>query len=237
MMRSVRKAAGCGVPNWRVFVCLPLIATLPVSLLADESPAAMLRSSGGVQVNKSPAPSSTALLMDDLIETQQQSVARIEITGSVADINPETVVKFEGDELVLEHGSLSVNTSRLLRVRVGCLEVTPVTADWTHYEVADLNGRVTVSALKSDVNIDQRSGKDPEAKQPGQSNRVTVREGERKSREEKCAAALIDESAAPAAKGAILNSPYVKWPAVVGIGVLTCWALCRTSNPLSPSNP
>jgi hypothetical protein len=236
-MRSVRKAVGFGASYWRVFVCLPLIASLPVSLLADETTAAMLRSTGGVQVNKNPAPSSTALLMDDLIETQQQSIARIEITGSVADINPETVVKFEGDELVLEHGSLSVNTSRLLRVRVGCLEVTPVNADWTHYEVADLNGRVTVSALKSDVNIDEHSHRDQDVSHPGQSNRVTVREGERKSREEKCAAALIHESAAPAAKGAILNSPYVKWPAVVGIGVLTCWALCRNSNPLSPSNP
>jgi hypothetical protein len=237
MMRSVRKAVGSGASNWRLFVCLPLIATLPVSLFADETATAMLRSSGGVQVNKSPAPSSTALLMDDLIETQQQSVARIEITGSVADINPETVVQFEGDELVLEHGSLSVNTSRLLRVRVGCLEVTPVNAEWTHYEVADLNGRVTVSALKSDVYINERSRKDQEEKPPNQSNRVTVREGEHKSREDKCAAALINESAAPAAKGAILNSPYVKWPTLVGIGVLTCWALCRTSNPLSPSNP
>ena len=66
----------------------------------------------GVLVNKNPAPASIALFPNDLIETQKAVVARIEVTGSSADINPETVVQFEGNELVLDHGSLSVNTSR-----------------------------------------------------------------------------------------------------------------------------
>ena len=98
--------------------------------------------------------------------------------------------QFEGTELVLDHGSLSVNTSRGLRVRVGCLIVTPVNnAEWTHYDVADVDGKVTVSALKNDVNIDVRSRTPQQAKQAAHSNQVTVREGEQKSREEKCGAA------------------------------------------------
>src|ERR1700674_1595336 len=136
-----------------------MIVILPVSLPAQDTAAAMLRSNGtGVLLNKNPAPASAALFSNDLIETPKTAVARIEASGSSADLNPETVVQFEGNELVLDHGSLSVNTSRGLRVRVGCVTVTPVNdAQWTHYEVADLDGKVTVAALKNDVYIDARS--------------------------------------------------------------------------------
>jgi len=219
-------------------VCLPLIAILPASLLADDA-TAMLRSNGiGVLVNKNPAPASVALYSDDLIETQENSVARIETRGSSANINPGTIVQFDGDELVLDRGGLSVSTSRGLKVRVGCLIVTPANdAGWTQYDVADVNGKVTVSALKDDVNIDSRSGNPRQASQGGRSNRVTVREGEQKSREEKCGAADIKESGAVAGKGAILNSPWARGAGMATIVGLTCWALCQSSNPISPSGP
>lgn len=216
-----------------------MMVVLPVSLLADDSGAAMLRSNGSVLVNKNSAPASVALFLDDLIETQQGAIARLEASGSTADINAETVVQFEGDELVLEHGSVSVNTSRLLRVRVGCLIVTPVNADWTHYDVIDKDGKVTVSALKNDVYLESRyrSNNPQQAKQPAHSDRVLVREGEQKSREEKCGAADIKESGRFAGRGAIMNSPYVQWPAAGVIIGLTCWALCNSDNPVSPSAP
>jgi hypothetical protein len=217
-----------------------MIVILPVSLMADDT-AAMLRSSGGVLVNKNVAPASVALFPDDLIETQDKVAARIESSGSTADINPDTVLQFEGDELVLEHGSLSVNTSRGLKVRIGCITVTPVNLDWTHYDVADMNGKVTVSAMKNDVYIDSRSNtaqsaKD-KAKQGAHFDRVTVRESEEKSRDEKCPAAPVKLSDRFAAKGAIMNSPWARGAGIIGIGVLTCWALCRSDEPISPSGP
>jgi hypothetical protein len=216
-----------------------MIAILPVSLLGQEAATAMLRSNGvGVTVNKNSVPASTALFSKDLIETQKQSAARIEATGSAADISPETMVQFEGDVLVLEHGSLSVNTSRGLRVRVGCLTVTPVNdAEWTHYDVTDLDGKVTVSALKLDVYIDAGSRNPQQAKQSNHSDRVTVREGERKSREEKCGAGYLETPDAIAAKGAIMNSPWAIGAGVIAIGVLTCVGLCHDDNPISPTKP
>jgi hypothetical protein len=157
-----------------------MIVILPVSLLAQDTTAAILRSNGiGVQVNRSPAPASSALFSGDEIETQKNSAARIDASGSAADLNPETMVQFEVNELVLEHGSLSVNTSRGLRVKVGCLMVTPATdAEWTHYDVVDLDGKVRVSALKNDVYINASSNNPKQAKQSGHSDRVIVREGE-----------------------------------------------------------
>ena len=215
-----------------------MLAILPVSFQAQDNAVAILHSDGvGVLVNKNPAPASIALFSDDVIETEKAAVARIDISGSAADINAETVVQFEGNELVLDHGSLSVNTSRGMTVRVGCLTITPAnTTEWTHYDVADLNGKVNVSALKNDVNIEERSGSLRQAKQSGHSNRVSVREGEQKSREEKCGAADFKQPGTPLA-GAIMNSPYVVGGSLLGIGVLTCWALCRSDDPISPTTP
>jgi hypothetical protein len=231
---------GRSVFEWRNLVCLPMMVILPVSLMADDTGAAMLRSNGGVLVNKNPAPASTALFPDDLVETQQ-GTARLEASGSTADFSPDTVVQFEGDELVLEHGTVSVNTSRLLRVRVGCVTVTPVNADWTHYDVTDTDAKITVSALKNDVVLQARSSAPQKASQkatqPAHSDRMIVRQGEQKSREEKCEAADFKEPGHLAGRGAIMNSPYVQWPAGGVIIGVTCWVLCNSDNPISPCAP
>jgi hypothetical protein len=170
-----------------------MAVALPVSLLADDLSGAMLYSYGtGVLVNKSAAAASLAIFSNDLIETQKGAVARIETTGSAADIHRETMVQFQGDELVLDHGALSVNTARGMRVRVGCLTMTPVNAtDWTQFDVVDVNGKVTVHALKSDVYIDARSKNPQEVKRLSRSPRVLVRESEQKSRDEKCGGAYM----------------------------------------------
>jgi hypothetical protein len=134
-----------------------------------------------------------------------------------------------------------VNTSRLLRVRVGCITITPVNADWTHYDVTDLDGKVIVSAHKNDVYIDARSSNADKSiqkeGQPSHSDRTIVHEGEQKSREDKCVGPPVKESGRIAGRGAIMNSPYVKWPGLGVITGLTCWALCRSDDPISPATP
>jgi hypothetical protein len=224
--------------NWRNYVCLTLIAILPVSLPADDTGTAILHSTGSVLLNTNPAPPTSALLSDDLIETRKDAVARIESTGSFADIHPETMVQFEGNELVLDHGSLSVNTSRGVRVRVGCITITPVHTEWTHYDVTDVDGKVSVSALKDDVYLEARSSRVQEAKQQSAHlDRVIVREGEQKTRDERCGAASVREPAASTGRGAILNSPYVMGSAAGVIVGAACWALCRGDEPISPAHP
>jgi len=63
-----------------------------------------------------------------------------------------------------------------------------------------------------------------------------VRESEQKSREEKCGGAAPQPNH-QAADGAIMNSPYVKWPTLGAIGVLACLGLCHDDDPVSPSKP
>jgi hypothetical protein len=221
--------------QWRRLVCLPLMTLLPVSLLGDDA-AAMLRSSGaGVFVNRNPVPASIALFPNDEIETQKNVVARIEASGSAAELSPETMVQFQSDELVLDHGTLAVTTTHGMKVRVGCITVTPVNAsDWTDYRVTDVSGKVTVSANKKDVYIEAHSKNIQPAKQPEKSNREIVHESEQKSREEKCAAADVR---APGINP-ILNSPEAIIAGAAAVVALTCWALCdMNNNPVSPVKP
>ena len=214
-----------------------MIAILPASLMADDAGAAMLRSNPGVLLNKNSAPSASAVFPDDVIETPKDATAIIDATGSRAEISPDTLVQFEGDELVLEHGSLAVNTSRSMRVRVGCVTVTPVNADWTNYNVTDLDGKVTVSALKNDVYISSRSSNRPQVRESAQSTRTIVREGEQKSREEKCGAAVPQSSGTVPQLGAILNSPWAKIGGIIAVGVGVCFGICHGDDPISPYRP
>jgi hypothetical protein len=224
--------------RWCHLVGIPMAVILPASLFAQENAAAILRSSGtGVLVNKNSSPESIALFPDDLIETPKSVVARLEITGSAADIGPETMVQFESDELALDHGNVSVNTTRGLRVRVGCLTVTPVNlSERTQYDVSDLDGRVTVNAAKNDVYIDARSKKPQEAKNPSRSSRDVVREGEQKSREEKCGGAYLRGDSRPAL-GPWMNSMWAKILAGGVAGTIGCLGLCHDDDPASPSKP
>ena len=121
------------------------------------------------------------------MQTPPQHEATINAAGSAITVEPETLVQFEGDEIILDHGTVLVGTSGRLRVRVGCITVTPATASWTQYDVTDVDGKVTVAARKSDVNIDSRGSKLQAARPDGRGQTVSVREGEQKTREENAA--------------------------------------------------
>ena len=152
-------------------------------------------------------------------------------------MQPETVVQFEGDELVLDHGTLQVNTSRGMRVRVNCVTIIPVNHELTRYEVVDVDGRVRVSALVNDVNIQRKNG-DARRSKPADSENATVRQGEQATREDRCGGAAVSPAGMVDAKGAIFNSLEARIFGFAAVGVITCYALCRDNgNPISPSKP
>lgn len=223
----------------RNFVCVAMGIVLPVSVFSQDAAGGILQSNGaGVSVNHNPAPASAALFSKDLVETEKGAVARIEITGSTADINPETVVEFDADELVLNHGSLSVYTSHGLRVRVGCLMIAPVNAaDWTRYDVIDTDGRVSVKASQDDVYIDARSKNLQQIKRPQQSSRDIVRQGNQSSPDEKCGAGYPKAPTAMPGIDAILNSPWALLTGGAAVSVIACLGLCHGDDPVSPAKP
>ena len=219
----------------RKLVCGVMIVIAPGSLMAQTSGRAVLHSDGGTWLNGNPAPQTSAIFPDDLIQTQKANTAKIDADGSTVLVQPETVVQFEGDELVLDHGSLQLNTAREMKVRVGCITVIPMTADRTQYDVTDLDGKVKVVAYKNDVKIHYAGAALRSSKQ-GTSSDVIVREGEQATREEHCGAPAKTAEGIGAA-GAILNNPWVTGAGIGVIGVITCLALCHGDNPVSPAKP
>jgi hypothetical protein len=227
--------------QWRSFMSLFLLALLPVSLSADDSPpgsAALLRSGGSVLVNQSAAPASIAIFAGDEIETRPGSSARIEYPGSSVDISPESLIRFESGEIVLDHGSVTVTSFRQFRVRAGCVLATPIAAEKTTYVVKDTDNRVAVYAQEKDVKLDSNSASIKRARQQESSTHEIVHQGEQKSREEHCGAGNLRTSGVTAASGGILNSPgVVATAALMVIGGALCIAFCFNDDPVSPSSP
>ena len=211
-----------------------MIVILPASAMAQDLGRAMLHSDGGVWLNGNPAPNSTAIFPHDLVQTRKESTAKIDLQGSSITIQPGTRVQFEEEELFLDSGSLQVNSARGMRVRVNCMTVIPPAQGWTRYDVSDADGKLTVVAYENDVKIHYRRVAPRHAKDAGTSD-VTVHRGEHVVRDERCRAG--SEPAPLDADGALLNSPWAIGTGVAAIGVITCWALCRGGEPVSPDTP
>ncbi len=225
--------------EWRNFVCgfMVVVLVLPTSLMAQDSGRAMLHSDGDVSLNGNPAPASSAIFKDDLIQTEKNAQARIDAEGSTVTVEPETIVQFEGDELVLDHGRVQVNTWRGMKVRVNCLTVIPrLPQEWTRYDVIDVDGKVRVLAYQSDVNIHYGGGGTAAWRSKhAELADVTVYQGGEATREERCGAAAKPPSDAGKP---FLDTIAAKGLGIAAVAVITCYALCRTNtNPVSPSTP
>jgi len=200
---------------------------------------AILHTQGGVWVNNYEAKDSSAVFAGDLIETKTGFSATLNLDGSTVLLGPESLAKFDGDVLELEHGSVSVGTSKSFKVRVNCLRVVPVRNEWTQYDVTDVNRTVQVAAHKEDVNVEHEMNRHkPTPENEAAQQQASVHEGEQKNYDEN----EICGAPGPITQAAGVLSP--KWIAVeagVGAGVV-CIIICRGSSggnksQMSPSAP
>jgi len=225
------------VPALRNFVCRMMIVLCPLSLMAADTRSAVLRSEGGVWVNGSEVTGSTVVFPGDLLETKPGFVANLDAEGSSVLIQPQSILKFEGTFLSLEHGSVSVGTSTAMSVQVNCIKVEPVSNDRTQYDVADISGAVKVAARKNAVNITQGSALQKSSRESRPSQSATVREGEQATRDE---TAACGPPPRPGVAASGLNTKWVEIGAAAGGGgLLLCILLCKSSghSSVSPSQP
>ncbi len=220
--------------KWRKLICGTLIFVLAASLMAQDLGRAMLHSDGGAWLNAKPAPDSSAIFPHDLVQTRNESTARIDVDGSTITVQPGTLVQYEGDELFLDHGSLQLNSARGMKVRVNCMTIVPLTQERTRYDIIEADGKVMVAARDNDVRIHYRRVTTRQSKDTGSPD-VTVHRTEQVTLAEECGA---ERQPAPFdGNGPILNSPWARGAGVAAIGVLTCWALCRGDETVSPHKP
>jgi hypothetical protein len=237
-MRLCKAILAMGVSVLRKFVGCIMVILCPLSLTAADTGSAVLHSEGGVWVNGFEISGSTVVFPGDLLETKPGFSANVDAEGSSIAIQPESVVKFQGTFLSLEHGSVSVGTSTSMSVHVSCLKVEPVSSERTQYDVADVSGSVQVAARKNDVNLTQGGVPQKTPAQTGSPLSSVVHEGQQVTRDEATAC-----GAAPR-PGSVGNGLNTKWleigGGIVGGGIVLCILLCKgsgSSGSVSPSNP
>lgn len=222
---------------FRCMVCWAMIVIYPSSLLAADAGPAILHAKGQVWVNGKEAADSTAIMPGDLLETNSGAAANLTTDGSTIVIQEQSIVKYNGDSLSLEHGSVSVGTSKSMSVTVDCLRVVPVSNQWTQYDVTNVNSHVGVAALKLDVNILHGATMRKPAPESTAAQSATVHEGQQvtRDRSEVCGVARV-----PSRAGSPVNTKLIGIGAGAGGGVLLlCLLLCSGKKPaqVSQSGP
>ena len=228
-----------GMAAFRKLVSCVLLLVFPVSLMAADSGAAMLYTDGA-WLNGSRAPQSSAIFSGDLVQTRPDSAANIHAPGSSVTVLGDSLVEFRGASLKVEHGGVSVSTSKGMATTAGDVRVAPASiASWTEFNVIDTDGTVRIAARKGDLSVTDADGKvmllaqgqdktlDEQSDQTDQTNDKS------KKKNNKGPVA----GAAPAAGGGWLDSPIavgIGGAAIVGV---TVWVLLQNSAPLSPASP
>jgi|SRR5271166_4118921 len=222
-----------GRSAFRGLVSCVLMILFPGSSFAADSTAAMLYTNGATWVNGAHVPrSSSAVFSGDLVQTRSDSVANISEPGSSITVLADSLVQFKGTSLNIEHGGVTISTSKSLATTAGDVKVAPASSSWTEFNVTDVDGTVRIAARKGDLTISD--GKDT----------VTLAQGQETTRDE----STPDEKghkrnrkqqsgAVPAAGGGIMNSPWVIGGGAIAIGAVTTWVLVQNDNPASPTKP
>lgn len=206
-----------------------LAILFPMQLLAADSASAMLYTNGAAWLNGSAVPKSAAVFSGDLVQTQADSTANINAAGSSVMVGSDSLVKFEGPAVQIEHGSVRVATSRGLATTAGEVTVKPAGNGWTEFQVTDVDGQVQIAASKGDLSIQDQQGTTT-LTQGQQTTRDDTSEKRKKHRRR-------GTGAEPAAHGGIMSSTQAILTGSAIVSGVTAWVLLQSKQPLSPASP
>ena len=223
----------------RVLPICVLVFGCPVFLFCADPGAAMIYARGAAWINGAHVPASSAIFTGDLLQTRSDSGASITAPGSSITVLGDSLVQFEGSSLKVEHGSVTIATSKGVATTAGNVRVAPASNAWTEFHVTDVDGTVQIAANKGDLTVTDDNGT------------VTLPQGQQTTRDEQSEPAdksgdttkdkkknkKRTEGAAPAAGGGILSSPVAIVAGSAAIGGVAIWVLTRSDNPVSPSTP
>src|SRR5579864_952670 len=190
-----------------------LLFLFPASMFAADSSAAMLYTNGTAWINGAHVPrSSAAIFFGDLLQTRSDSVANINSPGSTITVFSDSLVQFEGSSLKIEHGGVTVSTSKQVATTAGDVKVAPASDAWTEFNVIDVDGTVRIAARKGDLTVSDDAGTTTLA-QGQETTRDESSDQSDKSSKGKKKSKKRGVGAEPGAQGGILNSPVA-----IGIG-------------------
>jgi hypothetical protein len=215
----------------RTIFCWILLAVMPAALLGANSGAAMLYAQGIAWLNGASVPRTSAVFPGDLVQTKTDAVVHINAAGSSVMVLSDSLVKYEGGTVSLEHGTVSVATTKGMSIRAGEVAVQPANAsDATDFDVSDVDGTVHISARKGDVSVSNGT------------ETTTVAQGEQATRDDRNDSQKQKKTrraggAVPAASGPLLDSPYAIGAGVAAVGIPLVWVLLQGDDPASPVDP
>jgi hypothetical protein len=206
-----------------------MVVVFPVALFAADQPSAMLYSHGTAMLNGSNIVRSSAIFSGDLVQTTKDSVANINATGSTVLVLNDSLVQYEGSSVKLEHGGVTVSTSKSLATHVGGFTVAPAAGNWTEFEVRDTDGTVRIAARKGDLTISDGAGRTSTLAQGQETTRDEAESPQGKNGKKRSAG----PGSVPGATGGVLDSPLaigIGTGVIVGLGA---WVLSRSDDPAS----
>ena len=190
----------------------------------------MLYARGAAWINGGAVPRTSAVFPGDLVQTRSDSVASINASGSNVVVLADSLVKFEGPAVALEHGTLRVATSKGLSTHTGDLTVAPASNGWTEFEVKQVgDDTVQIMAQKGDVTVSD--GSSSSTLSQGQQTTVGNSMEKKKKKRRKGGGAV------PATGGAVLDSPPVIYGGAAAVGGLLTWVLLQDNTPVSQVAP
>lgn len=218
----------------RPAVCCLLLAAFPPQTMASDSASAMLYSSGSAWVNGAAAPKTAAMFSGDLLQTRTDSTASIQSKGSSVMVLADSLVKYEGPAVEIEHGGVRVTTSSGMAARAGDVTIKPAGASWTEFQVVDVEGQVQIAANKGDVTV--QDGQGTTTVTQGQQTTVAdtnanASDGEKKKKRRR------HSGPARAAQGGVMSSPWAVYAGVGAIAGVGVWVWLDNEPPMSPSCP
>jgi hypothetical protein len=211
----------------RALICWIVIFLMPSAALAADAPAGVLYGTGTVYLDGAQLANSMPVLTGDVIETKEVGIAHLDMSGSTAIIQANAIVRFQAGGLSLDRGSVSMATGKSLSVFARDFQITPVSSDWTQFEVTRSGGLIQIAARKNSVTIKCGAGAP-----------TLVREGHHITRADAQDCGLVQKSGAPtAAQGPILTSPWAEGAGIGAAGTLLLLTLHHGDNPVSPDKP
>ena len=141
----------------RDVLCWMMIVFVPASLMAADSGVGMVRPYGTAWLNGAAVEQSSAIFPGDLVQTSSASAMKIRSSGSSVTVLPDSLVKFEGGAVSVEHGGVKLATSKSMVARAGIVTATPASSARTEFELTDVDGTVQIVALKGDLQISNGS--------------------------------------------------------------------------------
>ncbi len=221
----------------RMVTCV-LLFLFPSSIFAADSNAAMLYTNGAAWVNGAHVPrASSAIFSGDLLQTRSDSVANINQSGSSITVLSDTMVEYQGNSVQIDHGGVTVSTSKQIAAVAGDVKVKPAAASWTEFNVVDTDGTVHIAARKGDLTI--TDGKETFTLAQGQETArdENAQDSDNQDKDSRKHKKRRAGGAAPGASGGILNSPYAIGIGAAAVGGITTWVLIKNDEPASPSKP